>query len=335
MHTSARKLAPNARVTACEVAATLRALSIRLDKDGKETSLPTELASRIDQIVALFLEKRWKLPRRFDQIQPLSYVLFQAPDEDPTFTDDIENIRHSLEQFLFGQEGAEDTKIASVIGETEDVTDIARVSDAEFREQAPAVATRAAAAQPAQPARPEPAPSAPPNGAAAEDDIVITEDAPAPTALSATAARTALRARLRMRAIYDAPNTAVVAYWAAVIRQSEGREPIAYNDFVTAHKSQRDALELAALEFAAPRITAQLKSGSTAHCVVPISYRTFSDRRLRQSYLQVSAQIPKEIRRFIIVGVCGGPEGPSSSVLVEAAGAMRQYYNILNWETAS
>ncbi|MGD2131951.1 MAG: hypothetical protein PVI23_04105, partial [Maricaulaceae bacterium] len=44
---------------------------------------------------------------------------------------------------------------------------------------------------------------------------------------------------------------------------------------------------------------------------------------------------PKEIRRFIIVGVCGGPEGPSSSVLVEAAGAMRQYYNILNWETAS
>ena len=336
----AARISSAARVTSCDIAANLRALSIRFDAEGKPEKIPQGLASKVDQIVALFLEKRWNHPRKFDRVQPMSYALFQAPDDDPDFADDVEALRAALEAFLFGQEETPGARMEAVTGPSEEISKLAASSDEKFNEArtlSPAQSkfeegetvpswspqTKSAAPKPAAAETPEAAPEA--------DDLVFVDAEQTPAA----AQTPSMAERIKMRAVYDAQNAAVVAYWAAIIRPDAQSNPIAYNDFRVSYTEDMSAFETAAIKVVAQRIASQLETGATAYCVVPLSYSTFADRRRRDAYVELGLNLPKEIRRFIIPSICGGPSQPTSSLLVEAAGAVRQSFRNLDWQTFS
>ena len=86
----------------------------------------------MDKVVQAFLEKHWPPPRRVSAIQPLSYVLFQAPDDDPDFAADAEAVRTALEKRLFGDKNTQAMDVGAVLGPRDMIEQLAQEDESEF-----------------------------------------------------------------------------------------------------------------------------------------------------------------------------------------------------------
>jgi hypothetical protein len=288
-------------VTARSVAANLRLLSVRLDGEEFEPDHPMrDLLGRVDQIVALFLEKHWPFPRRFVAVVPLSYLLSPSPD-DLTFAADVEKLTAQLERHLFG----EGVDIKCLIGEAMEIQRIATGPEDEF------LVAHAAAAQ-------------------AEEETSEVE--PALRRVGPNPNERWIK-QLRLFAGYDAPRKAVLCYIATLGRGAFPAAQVLYDEFGRTAGAKVEDFELAALGFGAARIAARLEAGAVGYCLVPLSYETLAERRRREIYLAESAQLPHELRRYILPSVFGGPPGPSSSFLMEIVAAIRPVYPNVDWQT--
>jgi hypothetical protein len=268
------------------------------------------IQSRIDKFVGLFLDKHWTSPRRYAAIQPLSYVLFPAPD-DATFTADSEAIRAGLERHLFGDGGIEGVDVGCLIGPPHDVEIATAMDHVGFLAMLDAA---------------EPAP-----GAETSDDVSPS----APTARAKVMDPNArLWAKFRLYAGYYAPKRAMLSYVAAL---SAGAEAAAapFEDVVATTGVRLEEFASAALRFAAAKVAQRAEKGAVSYCIVPLSYETLTDRRCRQSYLALAARYPAQVRRYIVPSIFGGPDGPSSSSLMEIIGAVRQEFELVDWRTRS
>jgi hypothetical protein len=139
--------------------------------------------------------------------------------------------------------------------------------------------------------------------------------------------------RLKLFAGYDAQRQAVLCYVATLGLGAHPAAPLLYHDVARTAGVKVEAFELATLRLGADRIAARHPTGAVSYCLTPVSYETLADRRRRDAYLAASAQLPEEIRRYILPSVFGGPLGPSSSFLMEIVGALRQCYAIVDWQT--
>jgi hypothetical protein len=293
-------------VTSRSVAANLRILSVRFDEIEIEQGPMRDLLGRIDQIVALFLEKHWGFPRRFVAIVPLSYLLSPAPD-DRDFPADVEKLTALLERHLFGEQ----VEIRCLIGEDVEIERLASETEEAF------LAAEATAAQAEEAAAAEPAVAPPPLRrvrAAGDPELRWIK-------------------QLRLFAGYDAPKKAVLCYIATLARGVDPSAPVLYDDFGRTAGAKVEDFELAALSFAASRVAGRLEAGAVGYCLVPLSYETLAERRRRELFLTESSRLPDEVRRFILPSVFGGPGGPSSSYLMEIVGAIRGCYPYVDWQT--
>jgi hypothetical protein len=303
--------AVSAHVSSTALAANLRAIIVHVA--GMRVGDPTwgALQNRIDKYVGLFLDKHWRTPRRYAAIQPLSYVLLQGSD-DPTFATDSEAIGASLERHLFGDGGIGGVDVSCLIGPAHDIEIAAAMDHVDF------LAMHDAA---------EPAPEA----EASED---APPDAPAVRAkLMDPNAR--LWARFRLYAGYYAPKRAVLSYVAALTRGGAETAAAPFEDVAATTGVKVAEFESAALRFAAAKVAQRAQQGAVSYCIVPLSYETLTDRRCRQSYLALAARYSEQVRRYIVPSVFGGPDGASSSSLMEIVGAVRRQFDLVDWRTRS
>jgi hypothetical protein len=309
--TSEASGAISAHVTSTALAASLRAICVHVEGIRDDEPAWGMLQSRIDKFVGLFLDKHWLPPRRYSVIQPLSYVLFQGP-VDATFTADSEAIRAGLERHLFGDGGIGGVDVSCLIGSPHDVEIAAAMDHVEF------LATHAAA---------EPAP-----GAETFDDA--SPGAPAARA-KLMDPNALLWARFRLYAGYYAPKSAMLSYVATLSTGGAEAAAVPFEDVVATTGVKVAEFEAAALRFAATKVAQRTQQGAVSYCLVPLSYETLTDRRGRQSYLALAARYPEQLRRHIVPSVFAGPDGPSSSSLMEIIGAVRREFELVDWRTRS
>jgi hypothetical protein len=286
----------DAHVTTSAVAANLRVLSIRLDK--KQSASPAAgLSARVNQIIELFIDKHWRAPRRYNQIIPLSYLLFPGPYAD-SFAEDVEALTDQLERHLFG-EGVE---IKCLLGDASDIETLAAAPAEDF------VDAHEASIEPP----PEPEPQEEPGLEADEE----------------------LAGQLRLFAGYEASKSAVLCYVTS-LGLGDPAVLVAHHDISRTPGLRIETLEATALGFAAAKVMEQIKTGVVGYCLVPLSYETLADRRRREAYLKTSSALPEELRRFILPSIFGGPPQPSTNFLMEIVGALRQWYPNVDWQTRS
>jgi hypothetical protein len=299
--------APDAKdplVRATALAANLRAITVNLDNVDPGSMGLEQLLKRVDRIVDLFLDKHWRLPRRYSVIQPMSYVLFQGPD-DPTFVEDAEELTQALEQHLFGM-GQQIFEVKNLTGPQEDMIELARRETTEFLSRHERERPQQAQARAAQ-------------------TTVAAERPPQPT----------WRGDLSFFAGYFAPKRALISFVAGLRTEATPLALVPYEDTIARLGENAIDFERAALVFAARKLTEQAKQGSLPYCIVPVSHQTLIERARRELYLADARKCPEPLRRFMVASIVGAPPAPSSTSVIELLERLRPFFPLVDWRTSN
>ena len=307
MSTHAAAAPHDERVSLVALAANIRVMTVDLDELEEQGEDAVEWRQRIDLIVRLFLENRWKPPRKLSAVAPLSYVLVQGTD-DTRFQDDVEALRTDLESYLFGEAGFEGVRVECLVGPVEEIEAIAQRAEDAF-----AAAKRA------------------PAGATADVEAATT--ATSSVRQRHTADDPSWEGRLRLYAGYDAPKRAVVCYLAGLQSRAAAGAPVVFDDYASVIGSNVAGLEPAALRFAAARVFHRSKHGAVCYCLTPVRFETVKDRRTRDAYLELARKIPEDVRRYVVPSVFGADSGTPSGLLMEMVGGLQTAFPFIDWRT--